>query len=771
MLSARFRSFLLVSLALVLAMGLCLNAGAEEPRKKVTVMVYMCGADLETAGNCGTSTLSDIYASRYNKEEINVIVLAGGTQRWSAGLNTKVLSLVDVGKSERRKIGVVDELPLASMGDPSTLTSFLAYCYEKYPAETYDLVLWDHGGGPIGGVCWDYLFEGDNLKTPEVVQALAASPFADRGLEMVVMHACLMGSAEFALNLSPFAHYLVASEDSSYGLAYNWLNGMESRSSFDTAREVADAAYALNKEAILVSGASETNSYAVIDLTKLPALNEAVDNFFADVTADLDGATFNVLSRHRRDAQPFGAGESGGDSDFDLVDLGDLVAHYRETSPDKADALLQALADAVAYKISANDHCSGLTVYHPYFNKTYLEKRLELYAALGFSEQYTRYVQEFSSYLGGFPMAEWVQLNTSVPEGKKDLRTFFAMPVSEEQALYYGNSSLNVLLQQEDGSYTFTYTNPATSLEEGTVMGEFVHQALYAVSAEGGSALTAELPYTADVSGNYRIPASLVLRNAETGEETLQQGLVCCTYDRDKKALVPGAVLIHDEATGGYTGAYGASWADYSEIRFSVPSRRETRDANGTLLPFDKWELASSSEFSLAIDGAWYFGLLPETLDPAKLYVTFEVCDSQNNLYSSNLLPVVPGDDDIVIRVDYDDNELLTLSGLKISVLNGTPQLSMTVKNLTETEGIVALQNLRINGAEITLASAAEAYGSGANWGLMKDEVQPFALALDPSLLPQGPLTEMKFDLVLKDAATNAEIGTVPVLVTMNLTL
>lgn len=44
---------------------------------------------------------------------------------------------------------VYDE-PLQSVTDPKTLTSFLKFCKEEYPADHTMLVLWNHGGGAFG---------------------------------------------------------------------------------------------------------------------------------------------------------------------------------------------------------------------------------------------------------------------------------------------------------------------------------------------------------------------------------------------------------------------------------------------------------------------------------------------------------------------------------------------------------------------------------------------------------------------------------------------
>ena len=41
------------------------------------------------------------------------------------------------------------------MSDPQTLKDFIDYSVDNFPAEKYDLILWDHGGGPTGGFAVD----------------------------------------------------------------------------------------------------------------------------------------------------------------------------------------------------------------------------------------------------------------------------------------------------------------------------------------------------------------------------------------------------------------------------------------------------------------------------------------------------------------------------------------------------------------------------------------------------------------------------------------
>ena len=145
--------------------------------------------------------------------------------------------------------------------------------------------------------------------------------------------------------------------------------------------------------------------------------------------------------------------------------------------------------------------------------------------------------------------------------------------------------------------------------------------------------------------------------------------------------------------------------------------------------------------------------------------------DSQNNHYLSELLPAgtpVKSSDAVT---EYDDAGLVILNNLTATASNGYLNLSMNLTNVTDTEAIIAMENLTLNGipAEFT----AEAYGNGENWGLLPDES-----ALLPCMIPAEKLdgietlTEITFDLTLKNAADPDEtLGTVPVHVTVSIDL
>ena len=77
------------------------------------------------------------------------------------------------------------------MGEPGTLAQLLSFGKEQYPADSYALILWDHGGGPMEGLCWDELFSMDHLTLSELTDSLSAADLPEK-LSFIGFDACLI---------------------------------------------------------------------------------------------------------------------------------------------------------------------------------------------------------------------------------------------------------------------------------------------------------------------------------------------------------------------------------------------------------------------------------------------------------------------------------------------------------------------------------------------------------------------------------------------------
>ena len=173
-----------------------IQSSKQEEKADWTVLLYLCGTDLESGGGMASMNL-DALKKVEASDSINFIVQTGGAEYW----NTQE---VDAGKLQRflvngGKITMVEELPLANMGDPETFGDFLAWGAQAYPAEKYMAVVWDHGGGPLYGAVSDELYRSI-MTVPELAKGIKE---AGVQFEIIGFDACLMASIEIADALEP----------------------------------------------------------------------------------------------------------------------------------------------------------------------------------------------------------------------------------------------------------------------------------------------------------------------------------------------------------------------------------------------------------------------------------------------------------------------------------------------------------------------------------------------------------------------------------------
>jgi hypothetical protein len=140
-----------------------------------------------------------------------------------AGDHLSVLVLVDRESSpayllsinEAHQADTVEAWSEVNMGDPATLSAFVTFGKEHFPAERYILSVFGHGGGWLGA-CSDKTNGNDHLTMGEMRDALAQAG----GVDLMLLNTpCLMGMVEVAYNLRNVTDVVLASEFMS-----GWVN-------------------------------------------------------------------------------------------------------------------------------------------------------------------------------------------------------------------------------------------------------------------------------------------------------------------------------------------------------------------------------------------------------------------------------------------------------------------------------------------------------------------------------------------------------------------
>ena len=202
-------------------------------KDKVTIMVYMCGTDLESKHSMASNDLAEM-ASADLGSNINIIVYTGGCTNWkTSGISSQVNQIYQVQKGGLQQL-VADD-GNKSMVEPSTLSGFIKYCKDNFPADRNELILWDHGGGSVTG----YGYDEKNKRSGSMSLSGISKALKDGGVtfDFVGFDACLMATAETALMLDSYADYMIASEETEPGIGWyytNWLTKFGANTSMST---------------------------------------------------------------------------------------------------------------------------------------------------------------------------------------------------------------------------------------------------------------------------------------------------------------------------------------------------------------------------------------------------------------------------------------------------------------------------------------------------------------------------------------------------------
>lgn len=362
--AVRLRRWALL-LALCLLIPTLPRARAEAEREW-TILAYMCGSDLETTDGEASYDIREMLASRAGaSERAEVLLATGGTKKWfNYGISSEQVQYYRLGSDAPELLQEVGDV---SMGRADTLSGFLRWGMAQAPARRYALILWDHGGGPVYGACYDERHNDDALTLNELRQALAAG-LGGRKLDILAFDACLMNSIDAFAVAADFASYAVASQEfvTGYGLDYDsWMPACAqdpAPSALDVARRMA--------ETYVSDSASkrwrESATMAVVDCAAMPAVVEAANRFSRALTPLL---TENRTAVVRLRSRLTSFGEFIGSDASDLVDVAAMCDAYAALLPVESALLKQAAAAAVVCNETTSDFsgkASGLSFFLPY---------------------------------------------------------------------------------------------------------------------------------------------------------------------------------------------------------------------------------------------------------------------------------------------------------------------------------------------------------------------------------------------------------------------
>ncbi len=330
-----------------------------------TIFVYICGSNLESEVWMATSDMQGMLDASTD-ENIKFVVQTGGSTEWHNGMSDP--SRLDRFVIYGGDITLVDNQPCADMGSSETLSDFLKWGISEYPAQNMGLILWNHGGGSISGVCFDDLYDGNSLTLRDIDQALLSiNDMMTYNFEFIGFDACLMNTLESANILASHAYYMYASQEVSYGFDYKaigeYLKKHPTADGAELGRVVADSYYEMCED----YGFEDSVTMSVIDLSRIDELVTSFNAFTSQLYSACynESGTMTGMVRNVLKADNFG-GNNDAVGYTNMVDLDGFIDAGRPYA-EGADAVKSALQSAVVYAKNGPSHpqASGLSLYYP----------------------------------------------------------------------------------------------------------------------------------------------------------------------------------------------------------------------------------------------------------------------------------------------------------------------------------------------------------------------------------------------------------------------
>ncbi|NJN19551.1 MAG: hypothetical protein HC822_26560 [Oscillochloris sp.] len=321
-----------------------------------------------------------------------------GTKRF---LITQDDDLEAIGSEELEDLGESD------MAEGETLTDFVVWAADSYPADNYVLILSDHGMGWPGG--WNdpdppepgpdglaLTVDGDLLLLNEMSAAIGAArdiAGIDQ-FELIGFDACLMGHIEVLAAMAPHTRYVVASQEvePAVGWAYAaFLGELSDNPAMDGAElsETIVATYIDQDQRIVDDEARAafaeetfgTDEASAEDVAAELGIDITLSAYDTAMVPDLL-ATLDVLAYALNDADQYAVAEArtyaqsfenvfSEDGPSPYIDLGHFAELLHDMDDESVSAAVDALLAALGETVIAERHgddrpgATGLSIYFP----------------------------------------------------------------------------------------------------------------------------------------------------------------------------------------------------------------------------------------------------------------------------------------------------------------------------------------------------------------------------------------------------------------------
>jgi hypothetical protein len=212
-----FKTTLLCLMTLTLPQITSFTHIHASPERKWTLMVYLdADNNLESAGIQDLNEMETVGSSDSLAIVVQMDRIPGYDSSNCNWTETRRYFVTKDNDTENINSDLLENMGELNMGDNATLSLFVEWAVQTFPAQHYSLILWDHGGlcamGP--GVCWDDTSNEECLTMPGIKAAFAHIYSAvGEKIDVLAFDVCLMGMIEVAYQMRDYVGYMVGSEE------------------------------------------------------------------------------------------------------------------------------------------------------------------------------------------------------------------------------------------------------------------------------------------------------------------------------------------------------------------------------------------------------------------------------------------------------------------------------------------------------------------------------------------------------------------------------
>ena len=567
---------LLSSLILVLlVLFIFIAFSSKKTNLSRTIMIYMVGSDLESGNGLATVDLNEINYNLMDKDNINVLLIAGGSKKWYNDYisqdETSIYKLTANGFSK------IKEQNLQNMGDSDVLSNFLNYVYSNYKTDKYDLIFWNHGGAILGSEFDD--LSGDNLTLMEMKNALKNSPFnLNNKLETVLFRTCLNGTIEVADIFTDYSDYLVASEEVTNGYKLEgilkFINNIKtSDNGYDVSKKFIDSYRSMmnNLNTTLYSlGVNETyiySTYSIVDLKKIKKLENSINEFFSSINLS---SNYNEIARVRSNLYQYAQDESA----YDMVDLYNLVNELKYLNPNKANNLLNNIESSVSYNWATNSKSRGISIYFPFNgDKKEVAYLLDIYKDFNSLSSYNNFITNFNN-MKNTNVTKYTYTSNKLDIDNKDKEADFTLELTSEQLETYAKANFIVFKNTHDDYYYPVYRGNNVELKGNKLLANIKDRQLKAVSTLDGTENIVTLIEDEYTDDYIKYTALLTLEDytSENPSDWKYDGVkMSLIYDKKTGKTKIGSIILNN-GNNDLPGVVAVNLNDYSSMVFASSS-------------------------------------------------------------------------------------------------------------------------------------------------------------------------------------------------------